>query len=281
MKKDILKRLIVATSVVLASTSIIGFSETKVHANTEDEAKIKEKQDQFNQHPSNLSEEDFSKVLNTKMSPYNSVGTVYVKQEVMATGVLIGKSTIITNSHVAELAKKDASKVIFTPGTTRTEDGLQITPYGQFEGEEINEAPYGGGTDLAIIKLKANKDGQKAGDLTAPAKIPDNIDVEVGDKIGLIGYPNNYTPLTLYRSGIEVFDPELAQYFGYTEAGNSGSGIFNLQGELVGIHVGKGGKYNLPKGYFFNKKISSLYSVDQTQTTLGKDLKKRAELQAQ
>lgn len=279
MKKDILKRLIVATSVVLASTSIIGFSETKVHANTEDKAKIKEKQDQFNVPPSTLSEEVFSKITDTTRSPYNSVGTVFVKGQTIATGVLIGRNTVITNSHVVELAEKDPSKVIFTPASTRTEDGMQNIPYGQFGAAEINESPYDAGIDLAIIKLKANKDGKSAGDLISPAKIPDNIDVQKGDKISLLGYPNNYSAHSLFRSEIEVFDPVLAQYFGYTEEGNSGSGIFNLQGELVGIHVGKGGQYNLPKGYFFDKQLSSLYSVDRTPTTLGKDLKKRAEMQ--
>ncbi|MDE9828747.1 trypsin-like serine peptidase [Staphylococcus delphini] len=277
MKKDILKRLIVATSVVLASTSIIGFSETKVHANTEDKAKIKEKQDQFNVPP--LNPELFEKVKDTTKSPYSSVGTVFVKGQTIATGVLIGRNTVITNSHVATYAKKDPSKVIFTPGTTITEDGKQNIPYGRFEAEDINEAPYDGGVDLAIIKLRANENGQSAGDLISPAQIPDNVDVQKGDEISLIGYPSNYSPHSQYRSTIEVFNSLLGQYFGYTEEGNSGSGIFNLDGKLVGLHVGKGGQYNLPIGLFFNKPLGSPYSVDRTPTTLGKDLKKRAEMQ--
>lgn len=280
MKSNLLKKLIVATSLLAVSAPIVGLSETKVHANTENESEIKAKQDKFNVPPSTLSPELFSEITDTTRTPYNSVGTVFVKGTGIASGVLIGKNTVLTNSHVVELAKQDPSKVIFTPATSRNEEGIQITPYGQFLAEDINEHPYGGGIDLAIIKLKPNDDGKSAGDSINPAKVPDNIDVQNGDKISLLGYPNNYSAHTLHRSEIEVFDADLGHYYGYTEEGNSGSGIFDLRGDLVGIHVGKGGKYNLPKGYFFDKKIGPVYSVDETFTTLGEDLKKRAELQA-
>ncbi|HHU6751519.1 TPA: hypothetical protein ACUI23_002245 [Staphylococcus pseudintermedius] len=102
-----------------------------------------------------------------------------------------------------------------------------------------------------------------------------------GDIISLLGYPNHYSAFSLFSSQIEIFDVNISQYFGYTESGHSGSGLFNLQGELVGIHIGKDGSYNLPLGKFFNPPLGSVYSVDNTLTTIGNDLKKRAELQAQ
>nr|BAA99411.1 exfoliative toxin B [Staphylococcus hyicus] len=253
--------------------------QPKLYASTYDENEIIKKRESFNVHPSTLSSDLFSKIENTTESPYSAVGTVFVKDGLLATGVLIGKNTIITNTHVARLAKQDPSKVSFTPGITRKGEGDYIYPYGQFAAEDINESPYGGGKDLSIIKLKPNANGKSAGDLITPAKIPDSIDLQPGDKISLLGYPNNYSNSTQYRSQIELFNIENGEYFGYTEPGNSGSGIFNLNGELVGIHVGKGGKYNLPIGEFFNSKLGSVYTVDQKIDTLGSDLKKRAKLQ--
>ncbi|HDJ2895446.1 TPA: exfoliative toxin D [Staphylococcus aureus] len=280
MTKNILKKLFITLSLAIFLSPLISHAENKLFANTYEESEILKKREKYNAAPSTLSEEVFSKVSNTMKSPYNSVGTVFIKGETIASGVLIGKNTIITNYHVSRMAKKDPTKVIFTPGSTKTEDGVYKTPYGQFVAEEINEHPYGQGTDLSIIKLKPNKDGKSAGDLIPPAKIADSIDLQQGDKISLLGYPYNFSTNSLYRSEIEIFNLNSGQYFGYTESGNSGSGLFNLKGELVGIHVGKGGKYNLPIGKFFNAEIGSLYSVDNSLSTLGSDLKKRAELQS-
>ncbi|PCF41201.1 trypsin-like serine peptidase [Staphylococcus delphini] len=281
MKVSLLKIFLLSASVFTISLPIIPISEVYAHAHTYETSEIIKKQSRFNVPPSTLSEAVFSEIKNTARSPYNSVGTVYVKGETIASGVLIGKNTIITNTHVSRFAKNDPSKLIFTPASTRTENGTHVTPYGQFVAEDINESPYGGGTDLSIIKLKPNQDGKSAGDLIPPAKIPDSIDLQAGDIISLLGYPNHYSAFSLFSSQIEIFDVNIGQYFGYTESGNSGSGLFNLQGELVGIHIGKGGSYNLPLGKFFNTPLGSVYSADHTLTTIGNDLKKRAELQAQ
>ncbi|EGQ0322305.1 trypsin-like serine peptidase [Staphylococcus pseudintermedius] len=277
MNKTTFKHFIFVTIIFMTAMLILGISTPGVYAKTYDEAEIIKKRDSFNTSPSTLSSEVFSKISETTRSPYSALGTVYVKSEIIASGILIGKNTIITNQHVARLAKQDPSKIIFTPASTRTEEGMQLTPYGQFGAEKVNESPYGGGIDLSIIKLKPNQDGKAAGDLIRPAKISDSIDIQAGDKISLLGYPNNYAPFSLYRSEIEIFDANLGEYFGYTEVGNSGSGLFDLKGELIGIHVGKGGKYNLPLGEFFNRRIGSSYSIDGTLGTIGMDLKKRAE----
>lgn len=212
------------------------------------------KRDSFNAPPTDP--ELYSHVINNTKSLYNSVGTVFVKGETLATGVLIGKNTMITNYHISRQAKKDPSKIIFTPGQNRDVEKVEFPkPYGSFEAEEINEYPYGQGTDLSIIKLKPNDKGQSAGDLVPPAVIPDSIDVQKGDKLTLLGYPYNYSTSSLYQSQIEIFSTTNAHYFGYTEVGNSGLGIFDLQGKLVGIHQGKGGEYGLPSGILFNKPI--------------------------
>ncbi|WP_274541658.1 trypsin-like serine peptidase, partial [Staphylococcus felis] len=278
MRVNFLNKLIAASSIFTILVSTVGIFESYSYAKDYNESEIMQKQEAFKVPP--FDSELFSKVDDTTKSPYSSVGTVFVKGQTLASGVLIGKNTVITNYHIARLANKNPSNIIFTPGSTRDEGSVEVkTPYGQFEAEDINESPYGQGTDLAIIKLKTNKNGESAGDLVPPAKIPDNIDLQSGDKINLLGYPYNYSTHTLYRSEIEIFDLESGAYFGYTEPGNSGSGIFNLQGELVGIHVGKGGQHNLPIGKFFNGPLGSLYTVDNTLSTIGNDLKKRAKLQ--
>ncbi len=281
MKNTLFKKLIFVASVFTISLPIASGYETEVQAKEYNDSEIIKKRDSFNVPPTDP--ELYSHVINNTQSPYNSVGTVFVKGKTLATGVLIGKNTMITNYHISRQAEKDPSKITFTPGQNRDVEKVEFPrPYGSFEAEEINEYPYGQGTDLSIIKLKPNDKGQSAGDLVTPAVIPDSIDVQKGDKLTLLGYPYNYSTYSLYRSQIEIFDPSIAHYFGYTEVGNSGSGIFNLQGNLVGIHEGKGGKYGLPSGTLFNKPIDSIYSVDNTTgETLGNDLKKRAKLQEQ
>ncbi|HHU6750011.1 TPA: trypsin-like serine peptidase [Staphylococcus pseudintermedius] len=272
---NLLGKIIIATTLTTVLLPATGFVETHLYAKEYSEEEIQKKQDSFKIRPddSNL----FEKIKDTTKKPYHSVGTVFVKGETLASGILIGKDTVITNNHVARLAKKDPTKVIFTPGSTREEGSLIVNePFGRFIAEDINESPYGGGVDLSIIKLKPNENGQSAGDIITPARIPDHVDVQSGDVISLLGYPYNTTTHALFRSQIEVFSIVPFQYFGYTEQGNSGSGIFNLQGELVGIHSGKGGQYNLPLGLLFSRQVGSLYSIDHTSTTMAKDLKNRA-----
>lgn len=273
--KGIYKKMFFSLSVVIICSHGFIFNRLS-HAESYNEEEILKKQEFFKARPSDL--ELFMKVKDTTKPPYNAVGTVFVKGKTLATGVLIGKNTIVTNYHIARQAEKNPSNIIFTPGSTR-EDLIVNAPYGTFEAEEINEHPYGQGLDLAIIKLKPNQDGKSAGELIQPAKIPEKIDIQARDKISLLGYPYNFSTHSLFRSQIELYDVIEGQYFGYTEPGNSGSGIFNLNGELLGIHVGKGGRYNLLIGEFFNRSISSFYSIDKNVTTLGEDLKKRAKLQ--
>lgn len=269
------KKIILAASIFTISLPVIPFEST-LQAKEYSAEEIRKLKQKFEVPPTD--KELYTHITDNARSPYNSVGTVFVKGSTLATGVLIGKNTIVTNYHVAREAAKNPSNIIFTPAQNRDAEKNEFpTPYGKFEAEEIKESPYGQGLDLAIIKLKPNEKGESAGDLIQPANIPDHIDIQKGDKYSLLGYPYNYSAYSLYQSQIEMFND--SQYFGYTEVGNSGSGIFNLKGELIGIHSGKGGQHNLPIGVFFNRKISSLYSVDNTfGDTLGNDLKKRAKL---
>ncbi|HDJ3126540.1 TPA: trypsin-like peptidase domain-containing protein [Staphylococcus aureus] len=280
MVKNLFWKCVIKLTIVAMSIIVLGFTDTNLYAKEYSDEEIQRKKDSFKSRPSDP--EIFSKIQDPTRSPYSSLGTVFVKGKTLASGVLIGKNTVITNKHIARLAENDPSKIIFTPGSTRDEGSLVVKkPFGEFTAVEINEAPYGGGTDLSIIKLKTNENGKSAGDIVTPANIPDNVDVQPGDKITLLGYPYNTATHSLFKSQIEVFNNQTFQYFGYTEPGNSGSGIFNLQGELVGIHAGKGGKYGLPFGILFNRQIGSSYSTDKTVTTLAKDLKNKAKIQEQ
>ncbi|HEB2145507.1 TPA: exfoliative toxin E [Staphylococcus aureus] len=280
MSKFFCRKMSIKITIVAMFMLLITSMEANLYAIEYTDEEIQKKRDFFKTRPSDS--ELFSKIQDTTRSPYSSVGTVFVKGKTIATGILIGKNTVITNKHIARLAENDPNKVIFTPGSTRDEGSLVVKKtFGEFIAEEINEAPYGGGTDLSIIKLKPNQYGKSAGDLVTPAAIPDNVDVQKGDKISLLGYPYNTSTHSLYKSQIEVFNNQTFQYFAYTEPGNSGSGIFNLHGELVGIHSGKGGQYGLPFGILFNRQIGSSYSTDKTVTTLAIDLKNKAKTQEQ
>ena len=136
-------------------------------------------------------------------------------------GVIIEKSGIIvTNYHVIEGAKKV---------TVRLTDGTE------YPATLIGSHPDG---DIAIIKIDA---GDK--ELTV-APLGCSADLEVGEDIIVLGNPLGSLGGTLTTGiisakdriiNVEGVDMVLLQTNAAVNPGNSGGGMFNMAGELVGI----------------------------------------------
>jgi serine protease Do len=122
------------------------------------------------------------------------------------TAVAVGADKYLTAYHAAQEH--------FT--NIRTIDGDSLTL-------ETFDAPL----DIATLKSSAETVFVKTGDVR---------DSRVGDEVIIIGSPNNkddtVTHTTIKRiAGVIIVDGALAP-------GSSGSGVFNMQGELIGIVVG-------------------------------------------
>ena len=134
-------------------------------------------------------------------------------------GVILSKDGyIVTNNHVIE----DASKVSVT-----TKDG-----------KSYNATLVGtdSATDLAVIKIDANN--------LTPAVMGTSSSLEVGDVAIAIGNPLGELGGTVTNGIISALDREitidnqtmhLLQTNAAINPGNSGGGLFNDQGELIGI----------------------------------------------
>ncbi|HCU0866382.1 TPA: exfoliative toxin B, partial [Staphylococcus aureus] len=124
---------ILAASIFTISLPVIPFEST-LQAKEYSAEEIRKLKQKFEVPPTD--KELYTHITDNARSPYNSVGTVFVKGSTLATGVLIGKNTIVTNYHVAREAAKNPSNIIFTPAQNRDAEKNEFpTPYGKFEAE--------------------------------------------------------------------------------------------------------------------------------------------------
>lgn len=144
----------------------------------------------------------------------------------VGSGVVIKDGYVVTNYHVV------------TAGTTQVASGISV-----MYNEEVYTAKYVAGdsdSDVAVLEVK---------DLPAPAvKLGNSDELSVGDWALVVGNPlgeslsNTLTVgvisgLDRDMSGSRVAStsPTMIQTNAAINSGNSGGGLFNVRGELVGI----------------------------------------------
>ncbi|AJC95797.1 serine protease [Staphylococcus hyicus] len=246
MNKTLLKKTLVLLTLATVAPMSLQALETpiknNIYASELSKEEHIEKWNSYNKQ-SPLGQSYFSKVNDTTQTPYQAVGSLFIKNKPMlATGFVVSQNKIITNYHVAREAKNNPENVKFRPGLTKNSEGKVELPFGEFEAETIDEAPFGAGIDIAIIKLKPNKDGKNIGEVVEPLKFGNAEAVGPHQVLRVVGYPNNTTQFSMYSQKIEVHSTKQGlKYFGYTEEGNSGSPILDDENNLVGIHAGRGG----------------------------------------
>lgn len=134
-------------------------------------------------------------------------------------------------------------------GVILTEDGYIVTNHHVIDGASTIEVRLSNGqtytaelvgtdskTDLAVLKISAKN--------LSPAKLADSSKVKVGNFVIAIGNPLGELGGTVTEGIISALDREvtidgetmtLLQTSAAVNPGNSGGGLFNLNGELVGV----------------------------------------------
>ena len=175
---------------------------------------------------------------------YGMFGGTY-QTEAAGSGVIISADGyIITNNHVVE----DGSdyKVVTSDGTEYTASLVATDSK----------------SDIAVLKVDAT-------DLT-PATIGDSDKIQVGDKAVVIGNPlgtlggtvtDGIISATNRQITINNESMNLIQTNAAINSGNSGGGLFNLKGELIGIVNAKYASTGV-EGLGFAIPIDSAYKVE-------------------
>ena len=146
-------------------------------------------------------------------------------QQGAGSGVILSQDGyIITNNHVIDAAKKIT---------------VRLTNGNEYEAQLIGTDPQ---TDVAVLKIESGDEKLKA------AKLGDSSNLEVGEVAVAIGNPLGELGGTVTDGIISALDREitisgqtmtLLQTNAAINPGNSGGGLFNSNGELVGLVVAK------------------------------------------
>ncbi|ELY3087516.1 trypsin-like serine protease [Klebsiella aerogenes] len=198
-----------------------------------------------------IGEDDRFMVENTHVFPYSSMVYVVESSGVSASGVVIGKNTILTCAHVAMNGINLGSRVY--PG--QNEDA---TPFGSFVITGVNVMgkfttepipyPY----DFAVLTVNPNGDGVSVGDVVQPVPIRvTNERLPLGAKVISLGYPHDKPYKTLWQGEGKVVEsdlpwdlPNMTPVDADITAGDSGGPIlydgklFALNSALVTVNYG-------------------------------------------
>lgn len=223
------KKVITSLATVLAVSSVINFSHHNIKAATNNDTQNTQQSNKPNVRVI-LPNEDRDQITETTSGHYQSLGFVDMGENI-ATGVVIGKNTILTNKHVTDLSNGNMK---FAPAASDS----STYPYGEFE-EESSEQ-YDGDADLAVVHFKTNDKGQHLGDVVDPVTIGDPTKEQKGDNMTVTGYPGDKPTATMWESKGKILSNSASSmtYDASTYGGNSGSGVFNDNNELIALHYG-------------------------------------------
>lgn len=223
------KKVITSLATVLAVSSVINFSHHNIKAATNNDTQNTQQSNKPNVRVI-LPNEDRHQITETTSGHYQTLGFVDMGENI-ATGVVIGKNTILTNKHVADLSNGNMK---FAPAASDS----STYPYGEFE--EESSVQYDGDADLAVVHFKTNDKGQHLGDVVDPVTIGDATQEQKGDNMTVTGYPGDKPTATMWESKGKILSNSASSmtYDASTYGGNSGSGVFNDNNELIALHYG-------------------------------------------
>lgn len=166
--------------------------------------------------------------VRTEIQNNNSYFQQYVEEGAGSGVILSQDGYIVTNHHVIQ----NATKI-----TVYTKDGQSYSA--KLVGTNADE-------DLAVLKIEATN--------LTPAVIGSSGNMKVGDMVVAIGNPLGELGGTVTDGIVSALDREiqidnkamtLLQTNAQINPGNSGGGLFNAQGELIGIVNAKSGGTNI------------------------------------
>lgn len=165
---------------------------------------------------------------------YIEVYVNYRGQETLygaGSGIIISKDGyIITNAHVAENDYYTVTKLVVNVNTTDPNNGTSVST--AYEADLLGSDTD---TDLAVLKIKPDSD-------LPAAALGDSDKLSLGDDVVVIGNPLGLE--TSVSKGVvsglnrQVYDDNsisAIQTDTAINSGNSGGGLFNMYGEVVGV----------------------------------------------
>ncbi len=162
-----------------------------------------------------------------------------------------GSALIVTNYHVLYDADSDTKGIsdninVYTYGAVNT---FNPDPTASYKDDGIKATYVGGAMDYDIALLRVEGSGYLKASAATEAKIGNSDEVRLGEKVFAIGNPDGAgTAVTTGAISVESESIMMTSIDGNssmtcrvmrTDAainhGNSGGGLFNVQGELIGI----------------------------------------------
>ncbi|MCR5741197.1 MAG: S1C family serine protease [Gammaproteobacteria bacterium] len=153
-----------------------------------------------------------------------------------------GTAYILTNYHV----------VYYVDADTQISDEIYVYLYGmEYDGYEL-EATYIGGSmqyDIAILKVKSDYLASDSGNPYHAVTLANSTDLQVGESVIAVGNPEG-EGLSVTYGIVSVRSESITMYLAdekttatrrviridaAVNAGNSGGGLYNTDGELIGI----------------------------------------------
>lgn len=194
-----------------------------------------------------------TRVLDTKLVPYNSV--VFIAADgASGSGAVVGPNTVLTAAHVVKNIRNNPAKdsIYVIPGR----DGSKL-PFGKFKIKAVYipqsylEKPSVD-SDLALITIEP-LNGKSISEVVPPLlfKIVDSV--SVGTKVSTAGYPGDKPWATMWKtSGTTTGETSTRLYYDLdTYGGQSGSPVFDENNEVIAVHTTGAGTRN------FGTKLSS------------------------
>lgn len=195
------------------------------------------------------------RIVDTKESPYKSIAFI-AADGAAGSGAVIGKNTVLTAAHVVKNIRSNPNKdsIYVIPGR----NGSNL-PYGKFKIESVHipqsyfENPSVD-SDIAVITV-STLNGKSIGELVPilPYKLANTV--EIGTDLSTTGYPGDKPWGTMWSSnGTVQGQTNTRIYYNMdTIGGQSGSPVYNLNKEIIGVHTTGAGNKN------FGTKLNSEY----------------------
>ncbi|RIP37156.1 serine protease [Staphylococcus gallinarum] len=237
--RKVLSSITLTLALILAVAPFSSFASSDEQGNN---TEVQGSQDTVQQNKNNTSQsseisqkvilpnEDRKKIENTTSGHYQSIGYINMGDSI-ATGVVIGKNTVLTNKHVANASN---GNMAFSPAA----NGQDQFPFGTFTEKDVKQYP--GSADLVVVHFNPNSKGQTVGEVVQPATLKDAATASKGDSMTVTGYPGDKPLATMWESTGKIIGNQGQEltYDASTFGGNSGSPVFNTNNQLIGLHHG-------------------------------------------